>query len=196
MGRRMTLLPFLRSTMRTSGDDASSFLSRRQMKESDSSVCHGNQGSARARGQEGGSTTDGTRRRWWSYTGVEGDGGLVDAQAAELEQLLELNWQGRRHGDVEALGCARLEKGSSQLVKSCVLLVDGSKLSWGKLGIVTLKGVEIGGAGRDTGRNEGGATNRITGDCQKAISETKGCSITRRRKARSRAAVGVGASVA
>ncbi len=69
-----------------------------------------------------------------SYAGVEGDGALVDAQAAELEQLLELNWQGRRHGDVEALGCARLEKGSSQLVKSCLLLlVDGSRLSWGSL---------------------------------------------------------------
>lgn len=38
IGRRMTLLPFLRSTMRTSGDADSSFLSRMQMNESDSSV--------------------------------------------------------------------------------------------------------------------------------------------------------------
>ena len=48
MGRRMTLLPFLRSTMSTSGFDVSSFLSRRQMKESDSSVCHADQRSAGA----------------------------------------------------------------------------------------------------------------------------------------------------
>jgi hypothetical protein len=54
-----------------------------------------------------------------SYAGVEGDGGLVDAQAAELEQLLELDWQRRRHGVLGALGCATLMKSSSQLVKSC-----------------------------------------------------------------------------
>jgi hypothetical protein len=47
MGRRMTLLAFLRSTMRTSGDEASSFFSRRQMKESDSRVCHDNRVSER-----------------------------------------------------------------------------------------------------------------------------------------------------
>jgi hypothetical protein len=53
-----------------------------------------------------------------SYACVEGDGGLVDAQAAELEQLLELNWQGRRHDGLDALGCAGLTKSNSQLVKS------------------------------------------------------------------------------
>lgn len=50
IGRRMTLLPFLRSTMRTSGDAASSFLSRRQMKESDSRVCRAG-GTRVSRGQ-------------------------------------------------------------------------------------------------------------------------------------------------
>ena len=54
-----------------------------------------------------------------TYAGVEGDGGLVDAKAAELEQLLELDGQGRRHDDGDALVCALLAKKSSQLVKSC-----------------------------------------------------------------------------
>ena len=77
--------------MRTSGDDASSFLSRRQMKESDSRVCHGDPMSAT---QE---ETVSSELEMGSYAGVEGDGGLVDAEAAELEQLLELDRQGRRH---------------------------------------------------------------------------------------------------
>lgn len=42
MGLRMTLLPFFSSTIRTSGDEASSFLSLMQMKESDSKVCRKN----------------------------------------------------------------------------------------------------------------------------------------------------------
>lgn len=41
-----------------------------------------------------------------SYAGVEGDRRLVNAQAAQLEQLLELDGQCRRHGELEALGCA------------------------------------------------------------------------------------------
>ena len=61
-----------------------------------------------------------------SYACVESDGGLVDAQAAELEQLLELDWQSRRHDGLGALGCATLMKSSSQLVKSC-WVADGSR---------------------------------------------------------------------
>lgn len=41
IGRRMMLLPFLRSTMITSGEEASSFFSRMQINESDSSVWSG-----------------------------------------------------------------------------------------------------------------------------------------------------------
>lgn len=55
------------------------------------------------------------------YTGVECDCRLVDTQAAELEQLLELNWQCRRHDVCGALGCAELMASSSQLAKLAVL---------------------------------------------------------------------------
>lgn len=134
--------------MMTSGDDASSFLSRRQIKESDSRVCQALE-------------CQRTMRRSWqiaigrngAYACVECDGPRVDAQAAELEQLLELNWQGRRHCELDALGCADQRRMAANLSKVAVLQVERRKL-----GIVTLKGggnsVEL---GRDSRRDDGGA---------------------------------------
>jgi hypothetical protein len=81
-----------------------------------------------------------------SYAGVEGDGGLVDAEAAELEQLLELDWQGRRHGEDDALGCAGLMKSSSQLCKSCCV-VDGRQEAWNRWNRDVERGWKFGGAG-------------------------------------------------